>query len=294
MVKKKTSGKKSGSSKKKSVKKSSAEASAKKPSTLELKTETEIAMDFATKVYKKFNKLIKSVILFGSVAKQEAEAGSDIDIIIVIDDASIKWDLELVAWYREELDKILRANPYQKELHINTIKLTTWWEDLMRGDPLIINIIRYGEEMIDFGGFFKPLKFLLVNGKIRSTPEAIYNALQRAPMHITRSKAAALGAIEGVYWSMVDSAHAALIAAKVLPPSPEHIVEELNVNFVGKGMLNEKYVDWYKEILYLYKQITHGKIRTLKGVEIDKWQDRAEEFLRVMATLVERLTRVKD
>ena len=43
---------------------------------------------------------------------------SDIDIIIIIDDASIKWDMELIAWYRQELGKIIQTNPYKKSLHI--------------------------------------------------------------------------------------------------------------------------------------------------------------------------------
>jgi len=257
--------------------------------TLQLKKETEIAMDFATKAYQKFNKIVKSIILFGSVAKQQTSNGSDIDIIIVIDDASIRWDIELIAWYREELDKILKSNPYNKNIHINTVKLTTFWEDLMRGDPVIINVLRYGEELIDFAGFFTPLKSLLISGKIRSTPEAIYNSLQRAPVHILRSKVAELNAIEGLYWAMVDSSHAALIAAKILPPSPEHIGEYLTEHFVNKGMLNVKYIKWYKDLIYIHKQISHGKIKELKGVEVDIWQERTEEFFKVMTQLVDKL-----
>ena len=36
--------------------------------TLQLKKENDIAMDFATKAYKRFDKLVKSVVLFGSTA----------------------------------------------------------------------------------------------------------------------------------------------------------------------------------------------------------------------------------
>ena len=36
----------------------------------------------------------------------------------------------------------------------------------------------------------------------------------------------------------------------------------------------------------LHKQIEHKKISDLKGVEIDMWQERTEEFLDVMARLV--------
>jgi len=256
---------------------------------LQLKKETDIAMDFAVKAYKKFDKIIKSIILFGSTTKQTSVAGSDIDIILVIDDVSIKWDQELIAWYRTELDKILRGSPYQKSLHINTIKLSTWWEDLMKGDPVVLNIIRYGEAMIDMAGFFTPLKFLLLNGKIKSTPEAIYSCLQRAPMHISRSKAAELNSIEGLYWAMVDSAHAALIAKNISPPSPEHIPISLKETFVNDGKLKMKYVVWYRDLLVLHKDITHGKIKDLKGVEIDEWQERTEDFLDVMANLVKEI-----
>ena len=254
--------------------------------TLNLKTEQDIAADFAVKAYKKFDKLIKSIILFGSIIKGDKVVGSDIDIIILLDDASIKWDQELIAWYREELEKIIQANPYKSNLHINTIKLTLWWEDLLRGDPLILNIIRDGEAMIDAGGFFNPLKALLIQGKIKSTPEAIYACLQRAPSHIARSKAAELSAIEGLFWSMVDSSHAALIAADIKPSSPEHIPRELRDTFVNLGKLKQKYLDWYRELLMLHKEINHGKIHDLKGIELDMWQQRAEEFLEVMAKLV--------
>jgi len=254
--------------------------------TLQLKLESDIAMDFAVKAYEVFNKMVKSIVLFGSSVKLSAVAGSDIDIIIVIDDVAIKWDQELIAWYREELDKLLRKNPYQKSLHINTIKLSTWWEDLIRGDPVMMNVLRYGEAMIDFAGFFEPLKFLLLNGKIKSTPEAVYNCLQRAPTHFLRSKAAELNSIEGLYWAMVDSAHAALISSGIPPASPEHVPNDLKETFVDKGKLKMKYVLWYRDLLILHKRIVHGEINNLTGVEIDDWQEKTQEFMRVMAELV--------
>ena len=257
--------------------------------TLKLKTEDEIAMDFAIKVYKKFNKIVKSIVLFGSTAKQNVTPGSDIDIMIIIDDASVKWDQKLVIWYREELEKIVQQSPYKKELHINTMKLTTWWEDMIRGDPTVMNIIRYGEAMIDAGGFFNPLKRLLLEGKIKATPEAIYSCLQRAPLHYARSKEAELNAIEGLYWAMVDSSHAALIAGNISPPSPEHIPGELKMNFVNSGKLKMKYVDWFRELNMMHKKIAHGEITDLKGVEIDAWQARTEDFIRTMAQLVNKL-----
>ncbi len=258
----------------------------KKIPSLKLSSEKKIAFDFATKAYEKFDKIIKAVILFGSQAKSTAVSGSDIDIIIIVDDAAIKWDQELIAWYREELAKIIRRNPYKKDLHINTVKLTTWWQDLLKGDPVIINILRYGESLIDFGGFFLPLKILLQQGKIRSTPEAIYTALQRTPLHIARSKASEMNSIEGLYWAMVDSSHAVLMAIGETPPSPEQISILLKRNFVDKGRLKMKYVVMYRDLYLLHRRIVHGEISDLKGIEIDEWQKKTEVFVQIMAKLV--------
>ncbi|MBU2612658.1 MAG: nucleotidyltransferase domain-containing protein, partial [Nanoarchaeota archaeon] len=208
--------------------------------TLKFKTDHEIATDFAVKAYEKFQKIIKSVVLFGSVEEEKTTLGSDIDIIVIVDDVSLKWDQELIAWYREELDKILQINPYNAKLHINTIRLSTWWDDLMRGDPVVLNIIRSGFPVLDHAGFIEPLKYLMLRGKIKGTPEAIYQCIQRAPSHLARSKAAELTAIDGVYWSMVDAAHGALIAAGYFPPSPEHVMVDLKEAFVDRGFLKMK------------------------------------------------------
>lgn len=260
-----------------------------KPETLKLAGEREIALDFATKVYKKFDKMIKSVILFGSSAKQTSTADSDIDVIIITDDVTIRWDEELIAWYREELGKIIMHNPYKKGLHINTVKLSTWWGDLLRGDPIVINVIRWGDPLIDFGGFFTPLKILLQEGKIKSTPESIYTLLQRAPTHVARTRGAMLASIDGLYWAVVDSSHAALIAANVMPPSPEHIPDILRQEFVKKGMLKDKYVSFYSELHEIAKDIIHGKRVELKGEKIDEYLAMTDEFMGQMAGIIDKV-----
>ncbi|MBU0466254.1 MAG: nucleotidyltransferase domain-containing protein [Nanoarchaeota archaeon] len=259
-----------------------------------LKTEKDIAMDFAEKVHRKFDKVIKASILFGSQVKGGSDAGSDIDVILIVDDAAIEWDLELVAWYREELGKLISRQKYGAELHVNTVKLTTWWEDLLHGDPVVINILRYGEALIDYAGFFNPVKALLLKGKMRSTPEAASAALQRAPGHIIRSKMAEMSAIEGAYWAMVDSAQAALMTAGKMPPNPEQIPELLKETFVDAGMLKMGYVKGMKELYSLHKAITHRQMGNMKGQEIDEWQELAEKFLVEMTRIVGKLLEERE
>jgi|TARA_Y100000310_G_scaffold244674_1_gene249532 predicted nucleotidyltransferase/uncharacterized protein (UPF0332 family) len=270
-------------------KKTTTKFSKKQLPTLQLKSERDIAMDFAQKAYTKFDKMIKAVVLFGSSAKHTNVVGSDIDIIIILDNATIKFDEKLVVWYRTELGKVVQENPYKKDLHINTVTLTTWWNDLTKGDPTVVNMIRYGDVLIDFGGFFSPLKALLEQGKIKPSPEAIYTALNRVPMHIRMSKQAEISGIEGSYWAMVDTAQSLLMAIRVLPPSREHIAILLKENFVDKNLLKIKYVTDFRDLHELHRKILHGEVKDIGGDVIDHWQDRAEDFFNKALKIIEEI-----
>lgn len=253
--------------------------------------ERDIAMDFATKLYKEFESMIKSVVLFGSSVKMDLNDKSDIDIIVLLDDVSIKFDEELISWYRKRLSVLLNKNKYERPLHINTVRLSTWWADLIKGDPVVLNVLRYGEALIDFGGFFNPLRILLKEGKIKSTPESIYTLLERSPMHLTRARGAMLAVVDGIYWSMVDSAHAVLIAANIMPASPEHVPEVLTQHFVSNKLLDKKYVRYYEIAHDLAKEIAHGKKTTVEGKYLDELFKLADDFLKEMAKLVEDIVR---
>ena len=258
--------------------------------TLNIVKEQDIAMDFAKKAYQKLGQVIKSIVLFGSAAKEISVQKSDIDIMIIVDDASIQWDEELHSWYREELGKLVKQNPYTKPLHVNTVKLTTWWAEMMRGEPVVLNVIRWGIPLIDFGGFFSPLKSLLLQGKLKGTPEMIYITLGRAPSHLLRAKISLVNSLEALYWTFVDASHAALIAAKQSPPSPEHIPASLRESLVDKGLLKGRYLDWYKGIYILTHRLMRGEITDVRGEEIQLWRERADEYIREMAIVVKKLT----
>ena len=250
--------------------------------TMLLATEIEIATDFATKIYKEFDTMIKSVVLFGSSVKNDSTEQSDIDVIVLIDDISIKFDEELIAWYRKRLGIILSQNKYQKPLHISSVKLSTWWDDLLRGDPIVLNVLRNAEPIIDFGGFFAPLRLLLKEGKIRATPESIYTLLERAPTHFTRARGAMLAVVDGIYWGMVDASHAALIAADVMPASPEDIGNVLDEHFVRNKLLDKKYVKYYDIVHTIAKDIVHGVKTSIEGKMLDELLVMSDEFLREM------------
>ncbi|MEM2954753.1 MAG: nucleotidyltransferase domain-containing protein [Candidatus Nanoarchaeia archaeon] len=246
-----------------------------------------IAYEFAAKVYKKFGPVVLSIVLFGSAAKGVAKPESDIDIIIVVDNVSMVWDEEVIAWYREELFKIVREDPHKDKLHINTITLSAFWDNIKAGDPAIINMLRYGVALLDLG-FFEPLKFLLYQGRIRPSAEAVYTVLTRVPWHMLRARVKTLSAIEDMYWAMVDAAHAALMTHGQTPPSPEHIAKYLNEIFVKNKKISQKYVDWYNQMYSLAHDITNHKIHRVSGEDYELWYERTQEFTKIMEDLTKK------
>lgn len=251
----------------------------------------DIAFDFATKVYKRFENTIKAIAYFGSSARGDGKPESDIDIIVIIDDVTINWDEEIIATYREELAKIVQRNPYVKPIHVNTVKLSLWYQDLIRGDPVVMNILRTGQPLIDHGGFFLPFKMLLQQGKIRPTPEAISALLERSPQQIARARFSMLGALDGLYWACVDSAHAALIAADIIPPSPEQMAENLKERFVKQGLMNSKELSHFEEVFSMAREVIHGKRMDISGKKLDELFENTNSFVSRMADIVQKITR---
>jgi uncharacterized protein (UPF0332 family) len=88
---------------------------------------------------------------------------------------------------------------------------------------------------------------------------------------------------------MVDSAHAALMAAHQVPPSPEHIGDLLAKTFVEKKTISKKYIDWYEEIRNLAKELAKGKLKEVKGSVIDTYFEKAKEFESVMRGITSKL-----
>jgi len=250
------------------------------------------AYDVATKIYKKFRNLVKSIVLFGSTAKHETTKKSDIDILIIIDDCIVDWDEELIGWYRGELSKLIEKEKNRDKIHVTTVTLTTFWAEIKAGEPMVINVLRYGESLIDVGGFFEPLKVLLARGKIRPSPEAVYTVMSRSYEHLWRANQSILASVESNFWAIVDASHALLMAEHITPPSPEHIAELLDKHFVKRKLLNKNLVSFYEQLRKSSKEITHGDKSTITEREFKEIRDNTQNYVDKLMKLTKAL--IKD
>jgi len=242
-----------------------------------------IATEFTKRIYKEIPNILKSTVLFGSTARSKDTKRSDVDLLLIIDDVHYELTPELLETYKVIVNKTMLD--VSQRLHIVTLKLTTFWEYVIAGDPVVINVLRDGVALID-SGFFDPLQALLYRGRIRPTKESVNSYFTRAPMTLHNAKWHVLQATIDLYWAAIDSSHAALMSVGVIPPSPSHVPEMLEKEFVKKKLLEEKYVKIMETLYNLMKGITHREIGYISGDDYQHYQNQAEEFVNRMKVFV--------
>jgi len=235
-----------------------------------------IAKKFAQRAWDEFGEFIKAIILFGSVV-QTGKEKKDIDLLVILDDVRITFSPEIVQTYRIIMEEII-AETEREKLHVQSMKFTSFWEYVRAGDPVAINILRYGIALIDTG-FFDPLQALLDQGRIRPSKEAIYTYFVMAPASMARSKQHLLSATIDLYWSVIDASHAALMKYGEIPPSPDHVADMLEKCLMQNKIISKKAVDTMRMFYKLFKGIVNREIKEVKGVEYERYKALAEEFI---------------
>lgn len=245
----------------------------------------ETARTFAKIIYKEFGNFISALVLFGSAAQNAHSPKRDIDILIVLDDVRIRFTKELVETYRILTEKAI-AQTAPERLHVQSMKLTSFWEYVRAGDPVAINILRSGIALIDTG-FFDPLQSLLDQGRIRPSDESVWTYFTMAPASLHRSNQHLLTAAVDLYWAAIDSAHAALMLIGEIPPSPQHVADMLEDKLVSKRLVSSKSSSYMRQLYELFKGIIHRDIKSISGKDYDKFRKIAEEFVDEMKGFIE-------
>ncbi len=247
--------------------------------------EFSIAKIFATRVYKEFGDFIKAIVLFGS-ATQDGTKPHDIDILIVLDDVRVEFNEEIVQTYRIILQKII-GDTDKNKLHIQSMKFSSFWEYVRAGDPVATNILRYGIALVDTG-FFDPLQQLLDQGRIRPTPESISTYFAMAPASLEKAEGHLFAASVDLYWSVINSAHAALMHHGEVPPSPEHVSDIMQQTLVKEKMISQESAKTMQEMYALFKGITTRSKKTVTGKEYDVYRVKAEKFVKEMDKFIRK------
>lgn len=240
----------------------------------------ELARKFTRILYRELSGLLSGVILFGSAVTSPGKA-RDIDILVILDDVRIQFSKVLIDTYRIMAEKAI-AETSQQRLHIQSMKLTSFWEYVRAGDPVAVNILRNGVALIDTG-FFDPLQALLDQGRIRPSEESVWTYFTMAPASLHRSKMNLLTAAVDLYWAGIDACHAALMAQGDIPPTPSHVASMLKTHLKASRQDVKT-----MEVLYdLFKKITNRDIKEISGLDYDRYRKMTEKLVNDMKSFIE-------
>jgi uncharacterized protein (UPF0332 family) len=78
---------------------------------------------------------------------------------------------------------------------------------------------------------------------------------------------------------MTETAQAVLMFYGIAPPSAKSLGIELRRNFVDKGMLDTRAVEYYEDFFDYTEKVSHGEITRVSGKDIKKHLERAIYFI---------------
>jgi len=246
---------------------------------------------------RKFENYIVSYVIAGSIVKGGATATSDVDVYIIVDDTDVKRMTRIEL--REKLKQIIfsyvgeasDAAGVQNKLSPQIYLLTEFWEGIRESVPVFFTFVRDGVPLYDKGTFM-PWKLLLRMGKITGTPESIERFLTSGEKvgEVVKHKLLDL-ATEEIYWSVITPTQGALMIYGLAPPTPKEIVDLVTEVFYKKEkLLDRKHINFLKHVvLDIYKGYEHGKVKEIKGEEIDKLVKGAEDYIKNLRKVVEKI-----
>ncbi len=239
----------------------------------------ELAERFAKKLKEELGELLKSAIFFGSAARGSSKQGSDLDILLILNDITVVLSKDVLTSLRVLIGNC--ATGISDNFHITTMHLTEFWDYSRQGDPILVNMLREGVVVYD-EGFFAPMQMLLEHGKIRPTKEAVWAYYMRAPQTIKNAESHLMQAIVDLYWAVMDASHAALMHIDIVPGAPHRVADLLEKHFVRKAILDKKYVKILRTFYSLAKDIGHHQLTHVSGKEIDMYILQANDYVKRM------------
>ena len=247
-----------------------------------------LANQFKEEVVKRFGKVVKSVIIFGSFVRGDFHEKSDIDLLVVIDDTTARFSPEMKDSFDEKLYEI--GKKISEDINVQPAwTLTEFWDMARMGHPLLYTIVRDGWALYDTG-FFIPTRKLLEAGKIQGTLEAVELFMEGAPKKIQRVEMAKLYMIaEDLYYALLNSSQAVLMYMGIPCPAPKNTIKAVEDHLVKTKILKRAYLTSLKRVVEFRKSVEHKQTKDVTGVELDKFITEAKDYVSQMEGILAAL-----
>lgn len=237
------------------------------------KTLIEKSVKFMNEIRRKFGEIIKSVLIFGSVARGDVKLTSDADVWVIIDDTQLKASVDLDR-IREE---IFITAESMKDLHVQITYLTEFWQWVRMGSPELINFLRYGLVLYDTG-FVKPIQRMLQLGLLPPSEEVIKIKEKSAEVRFEKIKSDLRSIIFDLRYCASDIIQAVVMYRYKTQPDPKEIPKYLE-KMVEEGSVEKEFLEKWKEIDRLWKDIDHQVVREVNGEYLQRALSLTQEII---------------
>jgi len=256
------------------------------------KEKIKLAQKFTDIIVKKFKKVVKCVVIFGSFSRGDFTQKSDVDLLVIIDDTIARFTPEMKEAFDNKIQDL--GKKISKDISVQpSWGLTEFWDMARIGHPLLYTIVRDGWALYDVG-FFIPVRKLLEAGKIPHTLESIELLMQGAPKKVQRVEAAKLYMIaEDLYYAMLNSSQAVLMALGKESPTPKQSVQDVQEYLVNPKLLQRKYLKNLEQVIKFRKDVEHKKIKKVDGKELDLFIQKTDEYVKKMHQILLQLQQKK-
>lgn len=217
---------------------------------------------------------VDRLILFGSGARGETRAESDVDLLLVLKQPTPE-QREAVADYTWHVLMEHRVDlavvTYSRE------QLAHW---LALGTPFARNVADEGIALIGEG-------ITVGEGKSR---EVVAEFLRSAHEHLQMADMG-LGAglyrrcVSEAYYAFLDAADAALVARGIRTKSHSGTIDLFGLHFVKPGLIDAKFADWFRKIRKDRIDADYERMREFSEAEAREALARAKGFVHVVESL---------
>jgi predicted nucleotidyltransferase len=239
----------------------------------------EKVVKFTNVARKQYGNVVKSVLIFGSAARNAMKKTSDVDVWVVLDDTATKGSSDL-----NRITNHLHLVAHElKDLHVQTTMLTEFWQWVKVGSPELVNFLRFSLPIYDTG-FIKPVKRMLEMGLIPPSEETIKLKARGGHARLTKIKLDMKAMVFELRYSATDIIQAVVMHYYKAQPDHKGIPEFLE-KLIKEKKLEKEYLKKFKDLNKLWKDIDHKKVNDIDGEYLNT-------ALQLTADIVERMNKL--
>lgn len=247
------------------------------------KVKTEImakVVKFTNEARKQYGDLIKSVLVFGSAVRGDTKPTSDADVWVILDDTATKSSEDL-----EKVQSHLYLIAHElKDVHVQTTRLTDFWNQMKLGSPELVNFLRYGLAVYDTG-FVKPVQRMLNIGLIPPSEETISLKARASEARLRRIKIDLKSIVFDLRYTAMDMVQAAVMYHYKAQADYKDVPRFLE-KFAADKKLEKIWIEKFAELDKLWKDIDHKIVKNVDSAYLQRALDLASEIVERFKRLI--------